>query len=345
LIMATSFLLILGLFMAIGAAITEARWTIPDFCNRPKPWALSDIHPELHVFTRSKNDQATVHNESDLSNFVQKLDEQSYFHESRRVIFMVHGYLGYMPWTHWLSESKDALLKIEDATIFQLVWAKGADVFYNYGQSASNTQTMAAVLSKLALDILDTKTFKGDKDSLYLHCVGHSLGAQICGQAGRMAQIFDRATGLDPAGPGFEKCPDKLHIDVDSATCVDNIHTDGTMAGHWGPQSLGVHFGTLESWGHIDFYPNGGKDQPGCWVNDVPPCSHSMATKFFAYTIENGPKACLANGVCSDAQKIPGSCVDNTTQPMGYFSTCHGGGKDLVPGRFHLSTVKGKVYC
>lgn len=47
---------------------------------------------------------------------------------------------------------------------------------------------------------------------IYVHCAGHSLGAQACGFAGKYliadfedknAVQFDRISGMDPAGPLF----------------------------------------------------------------------------------------------------------------------------------------------
>lgn len=178
----------------------------------------------------------------------------------------------------------------------------------------------------------------GDKEQLYLHCIGHSLGAHVCGQAGRKSQIFDRVTGLDPAGPGFENCTDHLNVDKDSALCVDNIHTDGTREGHWNP--VVQHFGTLEAWGDIDFYPNGGGGQPGCIDNDVPPCSHHRAILLFIYTIQGGPNACPSKRSCTGQT----DCDENAQEAMGYYSSCLKG-QNLLPGSFFLDTAKKSPYC
>ena len=57
---------------------------------------------------------------------------------------------------------------------------------------------------------------------------------------------------MDPAGPWFEGSLDRtVGLNPTSARLVDVIHTD-------------TIYGTLRDLGHIDFYPSGGKQQPGC---------------------------------------------------------------------------------
>ena len=58
--------------------------------------------------------------------------------------------------------------------------------------------------------------------------------------------------GLDPAGPLFNKAKEEYRLDKNDATFVDVIHTDAGFAG------------TTLNLGDADFYPNGGREQPGC---------------------------------------------------------------------------------
>ena len=62
---------------------------------------------------------------------------------------------------------------------------------------------------------------------------------------------------LDPAGPQFtmSSCialASECRLHNTDADLVDVIHTDATAAGLY------------DRMGHVDFYPNGGANQPGC---------------------------------------------------------------------------------
>jgi len=67
--------------------------------------------------------------------------------------------------------------------------------------------------------------------------------------------------GLDPAYPLFWISFLSRRIGKNDAKFVDIIHTNGGRLGM--PDVLG----------HIDFFPNGGKQQPGCTLKDWRTCS------------------------------------------------------------------------
>ncbi|KAJ6662468.1 hypothetical protein lerEdw1_011882, partial [Lerista edwardsae] len=69
--------------------------------------------------------------------------------------------------------------------------------------------------------------------------------------------------GLDPAGPMFTGKLPSERLDHTDAQFVDVIHTDIDALGYRKPL------------GNIDFYPNGGTDQPGC------PSTIFSGSKFF----------------------------------------------------------------
>lgn len=63
--------------------------------------------------------------------------------------------------------------------------------------------------------------------------------------------------GLDPALPLFITGNREHKLDKSDALFVDVIHTDG------------FGDGKIERSGHVDFYMNGGVNQPGCWNGNV----------------------------------------------------------------------------
>jgi len=321
---------------------------LPDpFCAvRPAPFSLARVSPEFRIYTRQNFTRFRISDTNNSAFFAQWLNQEGYFAQNRQVAFIVHGYInnGDTPWVHPM---KDEILKAEDSTVIIVDWSIGAKP--PYATAASNTRTAAQAIASFAEAVANLKRFSGDTSQLYLYCIGHSLGAQVCGQAGRHAksasgqQLFNRVTGLDPAGPGFVKCPDALHIDKDSAKCVDIIHTDGSLKGHISPI---VHYGTLSQWGHVDFYPNGGNNQPGCLSikNDIGFCSHEKAHDFFMTTI-NRPDSCAATGLCSDVTSIPASCASSITQKMGYYSSCHKKSAGVIEGAFYLAASASEPLC
>ncbi|XP_037048140.1 phospholipase A1 member A-like [Bradysia coprophila] len=113
------------------------------------------------------------------------------------------------------------------------------------------------------------------------HVLGHSLGAHLSGIVGKRIKglsngslILSRISGLDPAGPGFYgRGVFGQPISGTDAVFVDIIHTD---AGE-----LGANVNT----GTVDFWPNGGDDQPGCSFISVG-CSHSRAAYYWIESVE-----------------------------------------------------------
>lgn len=101
--------------------------------------------------------------------------------------------------------------------------------------------------------------------------VGHSLGAHIVGVAGQNLQSgkLPIIVGLDPAYPLFSRKNVSNRLSADDADYVQVIHTNG---GH-----LSIPYPV----GDADFYPNWGRDQPGCGGTKTDVCSHGRAHKLY----------------------------------------------------------------
>lgn len=79
-------------------------------------------------------------------------------------------------------------------------------------------------------------------------------------------------TGLDPAGLLWDSSSSRLS--PTDGVYVEAIHTDGG-------NSEGA-YGSSSAVAQVDFHPNGGSSQPGCFTNL---CSHNRAWEIFAATI------------------------------------------------------------
>lgn len=141
-----------------------------------------------------------------------------------------------------------------------LDWSGGAGS--SYGSAVANTELVGRQLSLVLMD-----TIKLGSSPRNWHIIGFSLGAHVAGCASEMLKkknlLIERITGLDPASPFFKNHLIRQRskkLDISDARFVDIIHTDGS-------ETLTDGFGILKPMGHVDFFPNGGREQPGC--NDV----------------------------------------------------------------------------
>lgn len=125
---------------------------------------------------------------------------------------------------------------------------------FPYTQATANTQMVGAEVSLLINELI----VNHGGDPQLIHLIGHSLGAHAAGYAGsRITPRVSRITGLDPAGPYFEWTDPRVRLDPTDAQFVDIIHTDGQA-------HVQLGLGLLQPLGHVDFYPNGGLEQPQC---------------------------------------------------------------------------------
>ncbi|ESO12297.1 hypothetical protein HELRODRAFT_63631, partial [Helobdella robusta] len=213
------------------------------FHKMPLPECLESMKKKpMHLlFTRNNPDIPELLSETILPKM---------FDFTKSTVVAVHG------WTHdsgvsWVTNLKNALLRRMDANVILLDWEYGSnDVLYP--QSASNTRSVGAYSAVVLGNLVEKHNYPKN----YIWCIGHSLGSHVCGHLGMRLKIR-RVTGLDPAGPYFEGVSNvTVGVNPSSADFVDIIHTDNIL-------------GTARSLGHLDFYPNGGKQQAGClseWV-------------------------------------------------------------------------------
>ncbi|XP_009474375.1 PREDICTED: pancreatic lipase-related protein 2-like [Nipponia nippon] len=210
----------------------------------------------------------------------------SNFRTHRKTRFIIHGHLAGAD-LPWITNICRSMFHTEDVNCILTDWRGGSSGLYT--DAVNNVRIVGAELAYLVNFL--------EKDYGYspanVHLIGHSLGAHAAGEAGRRKPGIGRITGLDPAGPLFQYTPTMVRLDPSDAKFVDVIHTH---AGH-----LFFDFGILQTCGHLDFYPNGGKKMPGCKQLRVPPatrninhlmreyrsigCGHKRSLRYYAESI------------------------------------------------------------
>ena len=130
-----------------------------------------------------------------------------------------------------------------------------------YGVAAVTTWTIGNIIGYVHESILDDEK---DHSKIKTYCIGHSLGAHVCGFFGKMMKhlkpndeySLTKIVGLDPAGPLFDYHNHhfNLRLNKSDAKLVEVFHTNT------------LHLGFTDPIGHIDFYINGGGSQYWCHI-------------------------------------------------------------------------------
>lgn len=218
--------------------------------------------------------------------------EMSSFNASRRTIVMIPGFLtGAVTWANDLVAK---WLELGDYNVITVSWPSSNR--FSYKTAAGNLPFVARQIT-IFLHYL-TRTFDSSlKDRKFLHglhLIGHSLGAHMAGFVGyELGGQAARITGLDPAGPEFDKFTDESRLDEKDAQFVDVFHTNAgqlsymkfaatapvgifwqviknipLVASWWTDRYSNegdtAWFGYEQPLGHVDYYVNNGKTQPGC---------------------------------------------------------------------------------
>ncbi|KAK9536681.1 hypothetical protein VZT92_006444 [Zoarces viviparus] len=200
----------------------------------------TSLRTRLLLYTRDNGTCGTLVSHTDLS-------AHPRFNSSRPTTFIIHGYRPTGSPPVWMQKFTELLLARADLNVIVVDWNRGA-ANINYFKAVENTHKAADNLTAF----IEMMQRHGASLSS-IHMIGVSLGAHISGFVGaKLNGAIGRITALDPAGPQFTGTLPEDRLDPTDAQFVDVLHTD--------IDSLGFR----EPLGHIDFYANGGADQPGC---------------------------------------------------------------------------------
>ncbi|KAM4670188.1 inactive pancreatic lipase-related protein 1-like [Amazona ochrocephala] len=246
------------------------------------PWSPEKINARFLLYTREnpQNYQEISAVDSSLS--------YSNFKTSRLTRFIVHGFIDSGE-ENWLADMCQRMLTVEDVNCICIDWSSGSRC--QYTQASNNVRVVGAEIAYFVNTLVDNFGYSPAN----VHIIGHSLGAHVAGEAGKRHPGIGRITGLDPAQPYFQGTPIEVRLDTTDATFVDVIHTDTA------PTIPYLGFGMSPAIGHLDFYPNGGVEMPGCGKNaisqivdldgiwegsrDFVACNHLRSYKYYSDSI------------------------------------------------------------
>ncbi|XP_078656778.1 endothelial lipase-like isoform X1 [Branchiostoma floridae x Branchiostoma belcheri] len=282
----------------------------------PLPQPRKRINTTFHLRTRSNPVQSHV-----LKPGRPETLRRSNYESGVMTRIILHGYSMYGTLEPWINTMVQAILAKDDSNVIVVDWMKGA--MATYSQAVGNTRLVGAEVANLIKWLMDKTGNPLDS----FHIIGFSLGAQVAGYAGdRLGGRIARISAVDPANPGFKDTDPRVHLDPSDAMFVDAIHTDGNTL-------LGVGLGMKDAIGHVDFYPNGGNDQPGCNMASSSEgsilyklsvtfsCDHFRAADLYIATINatNGP---LQGFQCDNYDRFrQGTCMScrgNRCRSMGW---------------------------
>ncbi|XP_040419847.1 inactive pancreatic lipase-related protein 1-like [Cygnus olor] len=215
------------------------------------PWDPKKIDVQFLLYTRGN-----PNNFQAISAVEATTIGHSNFSTSRMTRFIVHGFIDNGE-ENWLSDMCKRMLTVEDVNCICVDWSKGSKC--QYTQASNNVRVVGAEIAYF----INVLTEQYGYSPAQVHIIGHSLGAHVAGEAGRRRPGVGRITGLDPAQPYFQDTPIEVRLDKSDAEFVDVIHTDSA------PTIPYFGFGMSPAIGHLDFYPNGGEQMPGCGKNPV----------------------------------------------------------------------------
>ncbi|CAK1596541.1 unnamed protein product [Parnassius mnemosyne] len=296
-------------------------------CNHNKTFELDVSETDVYFYDFKNNFNASfkIDKVSDgLTNFY-NLDV------TRKLIFFVPGYKSHIyknteeTIRQTFKDVPNTYLIIIDHSAYTSVQGSGRKDTYE--RSVMYAYSLGKALGKLLADI-HGKGYPSSK----IHCIGHSLGAQMLGYAGttyinKTSEKIWRITGIDPAGPCFSNSFIEDQIRSGVAEYVEVYHCN---AGG---------LGTTAVLADIDIFLNKGRKQPDCHEGYIPAygesqaakCSHKACVKYWAETVHH-PGWYLAWACNSYKDFSKGKCAANEVTIAGYSNPGN------ATGVFYVST-------
>ncbi|EAT41287.1 AAEL007044-PA [Aedes aegypti] len=248
----------------------------------------------------------------------------SFWNGGRQTRLIIHGWNnnGGSPVN---TQIRNAYLDRGDFNVITVDWGAGAQN-PNYLTARNHINAVGATVARF-VDFLNQS---GGMSFNNVYITGHSLGGHTAGIAGKRVTRgrLHSVIALDPALPLFSINAPNERVAPTDANYVEVIHTNAGLLGF----DLPI--------GQADFYPNGGRSQPGCGVDVAGTCAHSRAWEFFAESVRTG----RFNSVrCANYDQIlNNNCVSSgPNRNMGGEPSNIG----IASGVYHLTTNAGSPFA
>ncbi|KAG8517421.1 Inactive pancreatic lipase-related protein 1 [Galemys pyrenaicus] len=303
-----------------------------------QPWSPEKIGTRFLLYTNENPNSFQILQPSDPSTI-----EASNFQTNRKTRFIIHGFIDKGD-ESWLVDMCKNMFTVEEVNCICVDWKKGSQT--TYFQAANNVRVVGAQVAQM-LSMLSTNYSYSPSQ---VHIIGHSLGAHGAGEAGSRTPGLSRITGLDPVEASFEGTSNEVRLDPSDADFVDVIHTDSA------PLIPFLGFGTNQLMGHLDFFPNGGENMPGCKKNilsqivdldgiwegtrDFVACNHLRSYKYYSESILNpdgfAAYPCASYKAFESDKCFP--CPDEGCPQMGHYADKFANKTSEEQQKFFLNT-------
>ncbi|RZB38692.1 Lipase domain containing protein, partial [Asbolus verrucosus] len=243
---------------AFGATTSLAKIPLVDFCladaNRSDiTYYLFKSASQTTAITLTEEDYTLPRNDTNLPTKV-----------------LIHGYTTNVS-APWFKQLKREYFRKKPHNIIYVDWSLAARV-KNYYVSSANINPVGEYIANFIINL--RIPFKN------VHVIGNSLGGHLAGFVGKHLYLktgkkLGRITATDPTGPSFERAVAESRLSKQDAEFVDVVHTD-----------MG-YYGATRPLGHVDFYVNGGRNQPGCRTGHETDenCHHVRSNYYFIESI------------------------------------------------------------
>ncbi|XP_058839276.1 pancreatic triacylglycerol lipase-like [Topomyia yanbarensis] len=238
----------------------------------------------------------------------------SNFAASNPTRFLIHGWIeGEDATLHWVI--KDHYLRVGDFNVIAVDWGAGAQTI-NYIAARNRVGGVGMITSRL-IDVIRSTT--GQSRDL-INVIGFSLGGHAAGNTGKgQGGQLNSVIALDPAGPLFSQGQADA-LSASDALYTEAIYTNAGLLAFDAPLC------------HANFYPNGGRSQPGCITST---CAHNRVNELFAESVSSSTH--FVSMRCANYDEIlSGRCTSSGPYAnMGGEPSNRGRG---VNGVYHLMT-------